>query len=274
MMQSNRSIASEKQIRRLVRFLAPGPVSVEPSSKPGCVLLSDPNRGAITTSVSNCRQLLSQGLAVRTGGMLKSTAAAQAKQRRDASGTPDFPKQHRDISIEPVLLDSGSIDAVEINLAESPLSRLCKLKNRSGRPFLETGEFQAGERLRSDFTRGQLAPRLGIDWREPACFSKAHSGSKTDITDSAMSARIRVEEALASVGPELSGVLIDICCFLKGLSDVESERGWPVRSAKVVLKTALASLARHYGFVSVQSNSKRGILHWGTDDYRPELTRL
>ncbi|MEX0345065.1 MAG: DUF6456 domain-containing protein [Rhizobiaceae bacterium] len=182
-------------------------------------------------------------------------------------------KQHADIEIKPVRLDNGSIEAVAINMAESPLSRLSKLKNRSGRPFLESGEFQAGERLRNDFTRGQMTPRLGIDWREPASQPPAHAGGKTEITDTAMSARIRVEEALASVGPELSGVLIDICCFLKGLSDVESERGWPVRSAKVVLKTALASLARHYGFVSVHNDSRRGILHWGAEDYRPELSR-
>ncbi len=271
--ETNRPAVSEKQIRRVVRFLASGPVKVEPSTKPGYLLLSDPNRGAITTSELTCRKMVSRGLAVRANTVLKPTAATKAKLRREMSGNPDFSKQHGDVANKPFRLDNGLIESVEINLAESPLSRLSKMKTRSGHPFLATGEFQAGERLRSDFTRGQMVPRLGIDWCEPTCKSQTRSGSKTDITDTAMSARIRVEEALASVGPELSGVLIDICCFLKGLSDVESERGWPVRSAKVVLKTALASLARHYGFVSVHNETRRTILHWGADDYRPALTR-
>ena len=42
-----------------------------------------------------------------------------------------------------------------------------------------------------------------------------------DIKDSIIAARERVRRALSSVGPDLAGVLIDVCCYLKGLEASE-----------------------------------------------------
>jgi len=163
--------------------------------------------------------------------------------------------------------------APQINAEESPLGWLAKRRDKAGRPILSDIQFAAGERLRADFTRGQMMPRMSVDLSLglPSGGRSGRSGGAQDISDAALSARDRVNRALGAVGPDLSGVLIDVCCFLKGLELVERERGWPARSGKVVLLIALSRLAEHYGYQSVARGPERsgGPKHWGSEDYRP-----
>lgn len=126
--------------------------------------------------------------------------------------------------------------ASAVNPAESPLAWLAR------RSHVDAIQLAAGERLRADFTRAQLTPRVTSRWSEIA-----GSGSPEAFSDMVLSAKLRVSRAVTAVGPELSGVLLDVCCFLKGLELVEREHRWPARTAKVVLGLALDRLATHYG---------------------------
>ena len=86
--------------------------------------------------------------------------------------------------------------------------------------------------------------------------------------------RVHAHEYVAKLrGPELAGILVDVCCHLKGLEAAERDRGWPLRSAKVVLQLGLSSLARHYGFGAVAGRgaSPGQVRHWGADNYRPRV---
>lgn len=166
----------------------------------------------------------------------------------------------------------GEYIAVTKNLNESPLCRLYTRKTNSGSAYISSEEFEAGERLRSDFERGQLQPKITASL-SGAVGSSGSSllGGANDITDFALDARLRVNKAIQALGPELSGIVLDVCCFLKGLETVERERRWPPRSAKLMLKTALSSLARHYG-ISGYSNTARGrTTVWNSPDNRPVI---
>jgi len=246
----------EAATSRVMRLLSHGPAGVADAASRGKVLLENGN-GTVSIDGSLLAELAGKGLIVRSAGRI---ALPQAEDIR-------LPDNHRDISTT-TLVSGGVPETVAINLAESPLGMLMRRRGKNGEEFLTLREFQAGERLRSDYTRGQLMPRLGANW-VAAVSSGRRDGGIADLTETALAARMRVEKALQAVGPELSGVLVDVCCFLKGMETVEMERGWPVRSAKVVLKAALASLGRHYNPRGGQS--QRPVLHWGADDYRPSI---
>ncbi|MCK0196377.1 DUF6456 domain-containing protein [Ancylobacter sp. 6x-1] len=131
--------------------------------------------------------------------------------------------------------------------AESPLTWFARRRGKDGRPLIAPHQLLAGERLRADFTRAQMMPRVTADWNASGVRGSRVPGA-LDPSETVLAAKQRVRNALGAVGPEFAGVLMDVCCFLKGLEQVEQEHGWPARAGKVVLTLALDRLARHYGY--------------------------
>ena len=209
--------------------------------------------------------------------LLRITAAGRTLLGEIAARRRDMLLAQRPEPCAATLETEDGREAVTVNGSESPLALLHRRKGKDGRPFIDAREFRAGERLRADYTRGQIMPRLGVNWDTAGSAGRrlGEAGGIVELTDAALAARRRVEKAIEAVGPELSGVLIDVCCFLKGLEQVEAERSWPARSAKVVLKSALGALARHYEPPRGDGGgrAKPAILHWGATDYRPTLDR-
>lgn len=255
---------SERAESRLLLFLSLGAACASELAG-GKTMLDRGDGKRIGVDADLLRRLERRGLLDSADGRLELTGDGMAAARRLKAGRESgYQDQHREIEMR-----GGGSSAVTINLNESPLAQIARRRDRSGAAFLCEAELRAGERLRSDYTRGQIMPRLGANWEAGVSSGRrGGSGGAAELTEAALAARMRVEKAIAAVGPELSGVLLDVCCFLKGLETVEAERLWPARSAKIVLKAALGVLARHY---EPPRAARRHGLHWGAEDYRPSI---
>ncbi len=183
---------------------------------------------------------------------------------RAAGGDAPYAAQHR-------LMESRALEPAQprgkrvlTNVAETPLGWLRHRKGPDGRALITEAEFQAGERLREDFTKAGLTVRVTADWSLAPGTAPKGGGARAgqlEMTDMRLAARQRFARAMAVVGAGLSDVLISVCCHLQGLEDAERGLGWPQRSGKVVLKIALGRLAEHYGLVPKEGRTGR-LRHW------------
>jgi hypothetical protein len=194
-------------------------------------------------------------------------AAAPASLRLPATGPDIDPLRKRQLALGRRKIEgpNGPVE-VTVDEAESPLAWLARRRGRDGRMLIEPAQLLAGERLRADFARAQLMPRVTSNWTAPVA-GRRRGASAVSLTDTVIAARQRVRQALVAAGPEFSGLLVDVCCFLKRLEEVERERHWPPRSAKVVLQLGLDRLARHYGLRSRACGPERARMRtWLAED--------
>lgn len=132
--------------------------------------------------------------------------------------------------------------SVTVNLAESPLGWL------HARGHLTDQQFDAGEKLRADWERAHLAPRITMRW-DAAPIS---GGKRRNIpailneTEAQLVAKQRFTEAINHLGSDLSDIAWRIICGGEGTPVAEKNLGWPARSGKLVLKIALDRLVDFY----------------------------
>jgi hypothetical protein len=131
---------------------------------------------------------------------------------------------------------------VTVNAAESPLGWL------KARGHIGARQYQAGEQLRADWERAQLAPSVTMRW-DAARTGRAPGSAEGRLTpgEAQVAAKRRFDAAVAQVGPGLSDVLWRIVCAGEGMREAEQALGWPARAGKLVLGLALDRLADHYG---------------------------
>ena len=131
--------------------------------------------------------------------------------------------------------------SLTVNLAESPLGWLFSRGHVSRR------QFDAGERLRGDWERGQLGQRVTMAWDSaPVSRNRGGAVDAVDLSGCQLDAKHRFEAAVAEAGPGLADILWRIVCAGEGMREAESALGWPARAGKLVLGIALDRVADYY----------------------------
>lgn len=131
--------------------------------------------------------------------------------------------------------------SVTVNAVESQLGRLFS------RSLVTQRQFDAGERLRSDWERAQLAPRVTMAWdAAPVARGRGGTAEGIDLAGAQIDAKRRFHEAVAHAGPGLADILWRIVCAGEGMRDAETALGWPARAGKLVLTFVLDRVADYY----------------------------
>ncbi|AEQ50667.1 DUF6456 domain-containing protein [Pelagibacterium halotolerans] len=126
----------------------------------------------------------------------------------------------------------------------SPLGQLGRRRN--GEPaFLDAHHLKAAGRLQTLFERSRLRGRTTMNYGPRV--DSGHGGHARDMSDMALDARRQLTELYMSLPRDCVDVVIDVCGYEKGMQDIERERGWPRRSAKLVLRIGLDALATRFG---------------------------
>ena len=257
--------------RRVLRKLMARDAELAPSSQGAGYALMVPGRDGLKQSLRISADLVEafrrREWIARAAGRPQCFAIADAGlgwiRRALAEGDP-FAAQHRIEARRTIAAPDGSFHTLTVNDGESPLGWLFRRKGPDGRTLITEWQFKAGEKLRVDFTLAQLNPRLGVDLAAPVVAGRR--GAKSDtLCETVLAAKQRFARAVSAVGPGLSDLLIDVCCHLTGLEAAEKQKGWPQRSAKIVLQIALDRLASHYGIGPVIGTGSR-LRRWAAEE--------
>jgi len=131
--------------------------------------------------------------------------------------------------------------SVTVNALESPLGWLL------ARGLVTQRQYDAGERLRADWERAQLAPRVTMSWdAAPVARGRGGANAAPDLNGAQLDAKRRFNAAVERAGPGLSDILWRVVCAGEGMRDAETALGWPARAGKLVLSFALDRVADYY----------------------------
>ncbi|MGJ0507504.1 MAG: DUF6456 domain-containing protein [Methylocystis sp.] len=220
--------AATRALLRLLQALAETGAGGAPSDlEDETIVVLAPRNGVTIVrarlAAATGRMAVSQGLAGWTqdgaARRLRLTDAGRAWLRRQATDDEEldpFRAQHAECRRRP--LEKGAKPSL-VNDAESPLAWLARRKGADGKAFLGPAQVEAGERFRRDIEQAQILQRVTASWEATASASRRGAPAGVVVTDLVIDARKRLSRACEAVGPDLAGLLTDVCGYLKGLEN-------------------------------------------------------
>ena len=200
--------------------------------------------------------LQSDGILQVINGVCKASPLARNWVKRQTLDLNHFANQHREISV--------TEDKVLHNLLEGPMTILSVSRNGAP-PFMQAHHVQAACQISKMVERAQMRQRTTMSY-DPARLgsNKGANSIGPQLSDSALDARANLEKCMKILPGDCAGVVMDICGLQKGLQLVETERKWPRRSAKLILRVGLEQLAEYFGYAHsttgiASANSKNWI---------------
>lgn len=124
--------------------------------------------------------------------------------------------------------------------------------------FLHRHHLAAADRLERMIARARLAPRVTMSYDPARVGSRGGGNGVAEVSDTAAEARQKLNTLARTLPADCWNVAFDVCGLGKGLQVIETERQWPRRSAKLILRVALEQLAGEFGLAPHLAGSAGG----------------
>lgn len=247
---------SEAQLRRFVRALVKAGSAIGDGSG-AYSIQTGPVRALL--SRTDAKSLAAQGVVRIETNICRPTGASSDWLRHRPKANPDRAVQHRMLAAGP--------HGTTRDLAHHPLLRLAQA---TGDAFLEPHHLAAGERVCRWGQRAQLRQRVTMSYDPAQVGGRRRGGGGADIADMAVEARKSIARLYAELPRDCAETIVDVCVFEKGLQTIEAERGWPRRSAKLVLRIGLDQLAARLGLAPSATGHPSGrVTAWLGESFEP-----
>jgi len=123
--------------------------------------------------------------------------------------------------------------------------------------FLHPHHIEAARLITRTFERAMLRQRVTMSYDLTRIGREGRMHGQAGLSETVEDARQRLSRLAQRTPSDCWGVLADVCVYDKGLQQIEMERRWPRRSAKLVLRIGLEQLAHLMGLDAAATGGER-----------------